>query len=149
MRLRLVLPVHAWPGGGPAVQPQQQQVSERVCAHNKIVSVLIAQSCLFMLIVCWPVVDREREREHRCVWRCAFPAQQTHCLSHCQSLPLCACCVTYPPPPVYVCVGPSEDGGGGNRFEAALYGALCGDVRSMLPACDSWEDEAWAYCRWV
>jgi hypothetical protein len=44
---------------------------------------------------------------------------------------------------------PSEDGQGGNKYEAALYGALCGDVRAMLPACESWEDEAWAYCRCV
>lgn len=43
--------------------------------------------------------------------------------------------------------GPADDGEGGNKYEAALYGALCGDVKAMLPACDTWEDEAWAYCR--
>jgi hypothetical protein len=46
-----------------------------------------------------------------------------------------------------VSTGPSGAGESGNKYEAALYGALCGDVRAMLPACDSWEDEAWAYCR--
>jgi hypothetical protein len=45
--------------------------------------------------------------------------------------------------------GPSDDGEGGNKFECALYGALCGDVRAMLPACETWEDEAWAYCRYA
>jgi hypothetical protein len=46
-----------------------------------------------------------------------------------------------------VYTGPSGAGESGNKYEAALYGALCGDVRAMLPTCDSWEDEAWAYCR--
>jgi len=49
--------------------------------------------------------------------------------------------------PSYTTPGPSEDGEGGSKYEAALYGALCGDVVRMLPACDTWEDEAWAYCR--
>ncbi|KAF8067307.1 SRL1 [Scenedesmus sp. PABB004] len=35
----------------------------------------------------------------------------------------------------------------GNRWEAAVYAALCGHVARMLPVCASWEDEAWAYCR--
>jgi hypothetical protein len=52
------------------------------------------------------------------------------------------CCVV-----CMVSTGPSGAGESGNKYEAALYGALCGDVRAMLPACDSWEDEAWAYCR--
>lgn len=50
---------------------------------------------------------------------------------------------------VLVLTAPLEDGQGGNKYEAALYGALCGDVRAMLPACETWEDEAWAYCRCV
>lgn len=37
----------------------------------------------------------------------------------------------------------------GNRWEAAVYGAMCGHVTRMLPVCNSWEDEVWAYCRWV
>jgi hypothetical protein len=36
----------------------------------------------------------------------------------------------------------------GNRWEAAVYGALCGHVTAMLPVCASWEDEMWSYCRW-
>jgi hypothetical protein len=47
----------------------------------------------------------------------------------------------------FITPGPADDGEGGSKYEAALYGALCGDVKAMLPACDSWEDEAWAYCR--
>jgi len=35
----------------------------------------------------------------------------------------------------------------GNRWEAALYGSLCGHLSRVLPVCSSWEDEAWAYCR--
>eukprot|EP00775_Hariotina_reticulata_P011330 gene11330-11480_t len=35
----------------------------------------------------------------------------------------------------------------GNRWEAAVYGSLCGHLSRVLPVCSSWEDEAWAYCR--
>lgn len=35
----------------------------------------------------------------------------------------------------------------GGRYEAALYGALCGHLPSVLPVCASWEDACWAYCR--
>ena len=34
-----------------------------------------------------------------------------------------------------------------NKWEAAVFGALAGHVARALPACASWEDEAWAYCR--
>ncbi|KAI8477109.1 MAG: 107-domain-containing protein [Monoraphidium minutum] len=35
----------------------------------------------------------------------------------------------------------------GNRWEAAVFGALAGHVARVLPVCAGWEDEAWAYCR--
>lgn len=35
----------------------------------------------------------------------------------------------------------------GNKWEAALFGALAGHVARVLPVCSGWEDEAWAYCR--
>lgn len=31
-----------------------------------------------------------------------------------------------------------------NLFEKAMYGALCGDLLSLLPVCRSWEDRVWA-----
>jgi hypothetical protein len=46
------------------------------------------------------------------------------------------------PPP------PTADAGG-NKWEAAVYAAQCGHIKRMLPVCNSWEDEAWAYCRCV
>ncbi|KAF9922764.1 Nucleoporin nup84 [Linnemannia zychae] len=30
-----------------------------------------------------------------------------------------------------------------DRYERAVYGALCGDIESVLPVCSSWEDHAW------
>lgn len=35
----------------------------------------------------------------------------------------------------------------GNRYEAALYGALSCNVSRMLSVCSSWEDECWVYSR--
>ncbi|KAI7828810.1 nuclear pore protein 84/107 [Gamsiella multidivaricata] len=32
-----------------------------------------------------------------------------------------------------------------DQYERAVYGALCGDVPSVLPVCSSWEDHAWAH----
>ncbi|KAF9909156.1 Nucleoporin nup84 [Linnemannia zychae] len=31
-----------------------------------------------------------------------------------------------------------------DQYERAIYGALCGDIQSVLPVCSSWEDHAWA-----
>ncbi|CCJ30523.1 unnamed protein product [Pneumocystis jirovecii] len=31
-------------------------------------------------------------------------------------------------------------------YERALYGALCGDLQSVLEVCETWEDYLWAYC---
>ncbi|KAI8360406.1 nuclear pore protein 84/107 [Mortierella sp. GBAus27b] len=31
-----------------------------------------------------------------------------------------------------------------DQYERAIYGALCGDILSVLPVCSSWEDHAWA-----
>ncbi|KAG0315535.1 Nucleoporin nup84 [Linnemannia gamsii] len=31
-----------------------------------------------------------------------------------------------------------------DQYERAIYGALCGDIPSVLPVCSSWEDHAWA-----
>jgi len=34
------------------------------------------------------------------------------------------------------------------KYEASVYGALCGDLQTVLPACeDDWESTAWAYAR--
>ncbi|KAG0020851.1 Nucleoporin nup84 [Entomortierella chlamydospora] len=30
-----------------------------------------------------------------------------------------------------------------DQYERAIYGALCGDIPSVLPVCSSWEDHAW------
>ncbi|KAG0379765.1 hypothetical protein BGX24_011787 [Mortierella sp. AD032] len=30
-----------------------------------------------------------------------------------------------------------------DQYERAIYGALCGDIQSVLPVCSSWEDHAW------
>ncbi|KAI8597581.1 nuclear pore protein 84/107 [Dissophora ornata] len=32
-----------------------------------------------------------------------------------------------------------------DQYERAIYGALCGDVPSVLAVCSSWEDHAWAH----
>lgn len=52
----------------------------------------------------------------------------------------------------WACLQASERGGGvgtgaAGRYEAALYGALSGNVPAVLPICGSWEDACWAYCR--
>lgn len=38
-------------------------------------------------------------------------------------------------------------GSGGGLYEAALYGALCGNLDRMLPVCTSWDAACWAYFR--
>ncbi|GFR41433.1 hypothetical protein Agub_g2121 [Astrephomene gubernaculifera] len=35
----------------------------------------------------------------------------------------------------------------GDKFERAVFGGLGGSIAAMAPACSSWEDFAWAYCR--
>ncbi|KAF6260753.1 107-domain-containing protein [Scenedesmus sp. NREL 46B-D3] len=50
----------------------------------------------------------------------------------------------------WACYAAAEAAAGGtpgNRWEAAVYGALCGHVTAMLPVCSNWEDEMWSYCR--
>ena len=32
-----------------------------------------------------------------------------------------------------------------DRFERAIYGVVCGDLDSVLPVCESWEDWMWAH----
>ncbi|EEB08973.1 nucleoporin Nup107 [Schizosaccharomyces japonicus yFS275] len=32
-----------------------------------------------------------------------------------------------------------------STFERATYGALCGDLKSVLPVCKTWEDHLWAF----
>lgn len=32
-----------------------------------------------------------------------------------------------------------------DAYERALYGAISGDVTSVLPVCSSWEDNVWAH----
>lgn len=32
-----------------------------------------------------------------------------------------------------------------DEYERALYGALCGDISSVLPVCETWQDQLWAY----
>ncbi|MGH0139604.1 UNVERIFIED_CONTAM: hypothetical protein FKN15_014707 [Acipenser sinensis] len=34
-----------------------------------------------------------------------------------------------------------------NRYERAIYAALSGNIKQLLPVCDSWEDTVWAYFR--
>ncbi|KAK7130211.1 hypothetical protein R3I93_019747 [Phoxinus phoxinus] len=34
-----------------------------------------------------------------------------------------------------------------NRYERAIYAALSGNLKQLLPACESWEDTVWAYFR--
>jgi nuclear pore complex protein Nup107 len=34
-----------------------------------------------------------------------------------------------------------------NKLQRAIYGVLCGDLTSMLEACDTWEDYLWAYLK--
>jgi nuclear pore complex protein Nup107 len=33
----------------------------------------------------------------------------------------------------------------GSLYERAIYGVLCGHVTQVLPVCENWEDELWAY----
>ena len=32
-----------------------------------------------------------------------------------------------------------------NRYERAVYGAVCGDLDSVIPVCQNWEDQLWAH----
>lgn len=32
-----------------------------------------------------------------------------------------------------------------NRYERAVYGVVCGDLDSVLPVCQTWEDQLWAH----
>ena len=32
-----------------------------------------------------------------------------------------------------------------DRYERAVYGALCGDLESVVPVCHTWEDQMWAH----
>jgi nuclear pore complex protein Nup107 len=32
-----------------------------------------------------------------------------------------------------------------DRYERAVYGIVCGDLESVLPVCNSWEDQLWAH----
>ncbi len=32
-----------------------------------------------------------------------------------------------------------------DRYERAVYGAVCGDLDSVVPVCLSWEDQMWAH----
>ncbi|KAJ8402438.1 hypothetical protein AAFF_G00369270 [Aldrovandia affinis] len=34
-----------------------------------------------------------------------------------------------------------------NRYERAIYAALSGNLKRLLPVCESWEDSVWAYFR--
>lgn len=34
-----------------------------------------------------------------------------------------------------------------NKYERAIYAALSGNLKQLLPVCDSWEDTVWAYFR--
>ncbi|XP_010132235.1 PREDICTED: nuclear pore complex protein Nup107-like, partial [Buceros rhinoceros silvestris] len=34
-----------------------------------------------------------------------------------------------------------------NRYERAIYAALSGNLKQLLPVCESWEDTVWAYFR--
>ena len=34
-----------------------------------------------------------------------------------------------------------------NNLERAIYGVLCGDLKSMAEACVTWEDYLWAYLK--
>ncbi|KAG7454659.1 hypothetical protein MATL_G00262070 [Megalops atlanticus] len=36
-----------------------------------------------------------------------------------------------------------------NRYERAIYAALSGNLKQLLPVCESWEDTVWAYLRVV
>eukprot|EP00798_Chlamydomonas_sp_ICE-L_P004835 gene4835-34588_t len=45
------------------------------------------------------------------------------------------------------CLVASEAPASSPKFEAALYGALCGNLSAVLPVCNNWEDACWAYCR--
>ncbi|GMH44058.1 hypothetical protein BSKO_11992 [Bryopsis sp. KO-2023] len=37
--------------------------------------------------------------------------------------------------------------GQGVNYEAAVYGSLCGDLQSMLAACETWQDIVWAHAK--
>lgn len=32
-----------------------------------------------------------------------------------------------------------------DRYERAVYGVVCGDLDSVIPVCQSWEDQLWAH----
>jgi nuclear pore complex protein Nup107 len=32
-----------------------------------------------------------------------------------------------------------------DRYERAVYGVVCGDLDSVVPVCESWEDQLWAH----
>jgi nuclear pore complex protein Nup107 len=32
-----------------------------------------------------------------------------------------------------------------DRYERAIYGVVCGDLESVLPVCQTWEDHMWAH----
>jgi nuclear pore complex protein Nup107 len=32
-----------------------------------------------------------------------------------------------------------------DRYERAVYGAVCGDLDSVVPVCQTWEDQMWAH----
>ncbi|XP_019066191.1 nuclear pore complex protein Nup107 [Fukomys damarensis] len=34
-----------------------------------------------------------------------------------------------------------------NKYERAIYAALSGNLKQLLPVCDTWEDSVWAYFR--
>nr|XP_003224660.1 PREDICTED: nuclear pore complex protein Nup107 [Anolis carolinensis]XP_008114805.1 PREDICTED: nuclear pore complex protein Nup107 [Anolis carolinensis]XP_016851349.1 PREDICTED: nuclear pore complex protein Nup107 [Anolis carolinensis] len=34
-----------------------------------------------------------------------------------------------------------------DKFERAIYAALCGNLKQLLPVCETWEDAVWAYFR--
>lgn len=34
-----------------------------------------------------------------------------------------------------------------DKYERAIYAALCGNLKQLLPVCDTWEDAVWAYFR--
>lgn len=48
---------------------------------------------------------------------------------------------------VHACAMHAVHARAGARYEAALYGALCGSLPAVLPVCGSWEDACWAHCR--
>lgn len=90
--------------------------------------------------------------EHLHLPVCCTPILFPYSLPKAPTLPCPACTMSTRMVccPVLHCAAPSATPPStGNRWEAAVYGALCGHVARVLPACSSWEDEAWAYCRYV